>query len=55
MAAADTSGLTLVDMKRSIRLLIVLIKLVSASHNELKRQGERERDRIAWSEITIGL
>ena len=44
MAAADTFGLALVDMKRSMRLLIVLIMLVSPSNNELKCQGERERD-----------
>ena len=54
----------MVDMKRSIRMLIVLIKLVSANNNELKRHGEWERDlpgketsmtTVAWSEITIGL
>lgn len=47
-----------------MRLLIVLIKSGSESSNELKHQGDHDRDlpgremstmTVAWSDITIGL
>lgn len=64
IVAADTAGLTLVEIKRSMRLLIVFIKSGSVSSSELKRQGDRDKDlpgkdmstmTVAWSDITIGL
>lgn len=64
MDAADVSGLTLVEIKRSMRFLIVKTKFGSESNKELKRQGERFTDlpgremsttTVAWSDITMGL
>ena len=42
IVAADTSELTLVAIKRSMRLFIFLINSLSESSKESKRQGTRD-------------